>query len=163
MDCLFWLEGGYGVKPPGNTKYLLFGGTFVLANKLQFVGDKEVDGLPIKQWFLLRNILDLPPEPAPTITQIADAMDSSRQNVAKMLEVAQRQGLVAIEGSPSDRRSRSVRVTALGLTRVEQTAIHAQAFLDRLYEGIGPEERDAAGKVLLKMIGNLERIQGGLT
>lgn len=151
------------MKPPGNTKYLLFGGTFVLSNKLQFVVDKMVDGLSTKQWFLLRNIMDLPDEPAPTITQIADAMDSSRQNIAKMLEVAQRQGLVTIEESPSDRRSRSVRITALGRTRAEQTAVHAQAFLDRLYEGIGSQERDAAGKVMLKMIRNLEQIQGGLT
>lgn len=151
------------MRPPENTKYLLFGGTFVLANKLQFVGDKMVDGLSTKQWFLLRNMMDMPSEPPPTITQIAHAMDSTRQNIAKMLEAMEREGFVTLEDSESDRRSRSVRLTASGLAYARQTAINAQDFLERLYEGIGSEERVAAGNVMKKMIENLQKMQAGLT
>ena len=146
------------MKPPKNTEYLLFGGTFVLANKLQFVGDKLVDGLSTKQWFLLRNMMDMPSEPAPTITQIANAMDSTRQNIAKMLEVMEREGLVTLEKSESDQRRRSVRITETGITYVNQTAQKGQGFLDRLYRGISSEELDTAGEVLIKMVQNLEKM-----
>lgn len=147
------------MRPPENNQYLLFGGTFVLANKLQFVGDKLVDGLSTKQWFLLRNMMDLPSEPPPTITRIAQAMDSTRQNVAKMLEVMEREGLVALESSETDHRSRGVRITAAGLAYAKQTAEGAQVFLDRLYEGIESEELNVAGGVLKKMVQNLEKMQ----
>lgn len=151
------------MKPPKNTEYLLFGGTFVLANKLQFVGDKLVDGLSTKQWFLLRNMMDMPSEPAPTITQIANAMDSTRQNITKMLEVMEREGLVTLEKSETDQRSRSVRITETGLTYVKQTAQNAQGFLDLLYDGMSSEELETAGEVLVKMVQNLQKMTEDLT
>lgn len=149
------------MNPPENKRYLLFGGTFVLANKLQLVGDKLVDGFSTKQWFLLRNILDLHREPPPTITQIAHSMDSTRQNIAKMLLSLEREGLVIIEDSDLDHRSRSVRVTETGLAHAKQTAENAQDFLTRLYDGIQPEELDAAGRVMIKMVENLQKMQEG--
>lgn len=147
------------MKPPKNTKYLLFGGTFVLANKLQFVGDKLVDGLSTKQWFLLRNMMDMPSNPPPTITQVANAMDSTRQNITKMLEVMEREGLITLAENGADRRSRIVRITEEGFAYAEQTAQNAQGFLDRLYEGISSEERDTAGEVMKKMVQNLQKLQ----
>ncbi len=85
------------MKIPDRTDHLLFGGTFVLANKLQFVADKSVAGLSTKQWLLLRTIKDMPGDPPPTITRIAAEMDTTRQNVAKMLEILRREGLVQLD------------------------------------------------------------------
>jgi len=147
------------MRPPENNKYLLFGGTFVLANKLQFVGDKLVNGISTKQWFLLRNLLELERDAAPTITQIAREMDSTRQNITKMLEKMEHDGFVAIEVNDSDHRSRSVHITKLGKMHVEQSAENAKSFLDRLFDGITSEERDYAGSVMKKMIQNLEIMQ----
>ena len=53
------------MKIPENKQYVLFGGAFVLANKLQLVADKKTHGLSTKQWFLLRNLSDLPADPPP--------------------------------------------------------------------------------------------------
>ncbi len=151
------------MKPPGRNDYLLFGGTFVLANKLQFVSDRMVEGLSTKQWFLLRTIKDMPVDPPPTITQIAVEMDSTRQNVAKMLEKLERDGLVAIEGNEADRRSRRVRITDAGFRHSGQVAANAQGFLKLLFEGISLEEIDTAGRVIVKMMQNLTNMQEGLT
>lgn len=147
------------MKPSNNPRHILFGGTFVLANKLQVVGDKLVQGASTKQWFLLRNLMDLPKEPLPTITQIAQSMDSTRQNIAKMLELMEREGLVIIEKSHTDHRSRSVRITEAGLNYTKQTAENAQDFLDCLFKGIDSKKSDIASKVLLRMIQNLEKMQ----
>lgn len=147
------------MNKPDNSKYLLFGGTFLLANKLQFVGDKEVKGLSTKQWFLMRNIIDLPQDPPPTITQVARSVDSTRQNIAKMLSTLEREGLVTIESSELDQRSRSVRLTASGVLSIQQTTENGQAFLNRLYDGIDEKELDTAGRVLDQMVENLLKIE----
>lgn len=147
------------LKTPENKQYLIFGGTFVLANKLQAVGDKLVDGLSTKQWFLLRNIADLPLEPPPTITQIAREVDSSRQNVTKMLELMERDGYVIIQRSESDSRSRSVRITESGGKHLKKTAENAAGFFDRLFQGTDEASLAAAGKVFLKLIDNLQEMQ----
>lgn len=144
------------MKIPDRTDYLLFGGVFILANKLQFVGDKMVDGLSTKQWLLIRVMMDLPSDPPPTIMQIVRDMDSTRQNVTKMLEKMERDGLVTIEDNDSDRRSRRVRITESGLHQARQTAENAQGFLKRLFEGIDPDEIDVAGRIVLKMLDNLK-------
>lgn len=147
------------MRPPDNNQYLLFGGTFVLANKLQAVADKQVEGLSTKQWFLLRNMMDMPSDPPPTITQIAQEMDSTRQNITKMLEAMEREGYVVIENSSRDHRSRSVRLTPEGITSARQMAGNAQDFLTNLFQGIEQSDLDAAGRVLLSLMKNLTNMQ----
>lgn len=147
------------MKVPENTKYLLFGGSFVLANKLQFAGDRMVEGLSLKQWFLLRNIMDMSNAPSPTIKQVAIEMDSTRQNITKMLEVMEREGLVKIKRSELDHRNRTVHITKNGMERARLTAENAQDFLENLYKGINSGERENAARVMLKMIENLEKMK----
>ena len=147
------------MKTPKNPWYILFGGTFVLANKLQAVGDHVVQGISTKQWFLLRNLIELPEDPPPTISRVAKEVDSTRQNVTKILEVLEREGYVSLEKSRSDHRSLSVRITGKGREKLKQAEAGAQGFFAHLFEGITPEDRDAAGKVLLQMVGNLQKMQ----
>lgn len=151
------------MRPPENEQYLLFGGTFVLANKLQLVGDKLVDGLSTKQWFLLRNLMDFPKDSPPTLTGLAKEMNSTRQNITKMLEAMVREGLVTIEDCGEDHRSRVVSITETGLIKAKETAENAQGFLERLFEDISQEKCLAAGKVLIKMMENLQKIEESLS
>jgi DNA-binding MarR family transcriptional regulator len=131
----------------------------VLANKLQIVGDGMVAGLSVKQWFLIKTIMDLPSDPPPTITQIVKDTDSTRQNVTKMLEIMERDGLVSIEGNETDRRSRRVRVTEAGHRQAKQVEKNAQGFLKSLFKDITPEDLEASGRVILRTIGNLAVMQ----
>lgn len=147
------------MKIPERMDYLLFGGTFLLANKLQLVGDNMVEGLSSKQWFLMRNIQDLPAEPPPTITEIARVTDSTRQNTAKMLAAMEREGLITIEREAADRRSRRVRITETGFAHARQVTENGEAFLKRLFDGIAQEKLDVAGRVILQMIDNLYEMQ----
>jgi DNA-binding MarR family transcriptional regulator len=145
------------MKIPTNNQYLLFGGSFVLANKLQLVADKTVEGISIKQWFLMRNLADMPTEP--TITSLANETDTSRQNVTKLLAVLERQGCVVINSDSDDRRSRTVTLTDHGRNMLTELAANAQPFMKKIFAGTKSEERDIAGKVMLKMIQNLMDIQ----
>jgi len=147
------------MKIPENKQYVLFGGTFVLANKLQLVADKKTHGLSTKQWFLLRNLSDLPADPPPTITMLAKETDTSRQNVSKMLEVLQRQGYVVLQNNAEDHRSQSVVLTESGAQVLRQVAQEAVPFFTELFSGISEEECAVSADVMIKLIDNLCKMQ----
>lgn len=147
------------MKIPENKQYVLFGGTFVLANKLQLVADKKTHGLSTKQWFLLRNLSDLPADPPPTITMLAKETDTSRQNVSKMLEVLQRQGYVVLQNNAEDHRSQSVVLTESGAQVLRQVAQEAVPFFTELFSGISEEECAVSADVVIKLIDNLCKMQ----
>lgn len=147
------------MKVPENKQHILFGGTFVLANKLQAVADKKVHGLSTKQWFLLRNLSELPTEPPPTITMLAKEVDTSRQNVRKMLETLHRQGYVTLQGNAEDHRSQSVVLTKTGAQRLDQIAQETAPFLEELFSGISEKELEASAGVVIKLIENLNKMQ----
>lgn len=147
------------MKIPENKQYVLFGGAFVLANKLQLVADKKTHGLSTKQWFLLRNLSDLPADPPPTITTLAKETDTTRQNVSKMLEVLQRQGYVALQHNAEDHRSQSVVLTESGAQILRQVAQEAVLFFTELFSGISEEECVVSANVVIKLIDNLCKMQ----
>ncbi len=143
------------MKIPKNDQYILFGGSFILANKLQLVADKKVEGLSTKQWFLLRTLQDMPENPAPTITSLAEETDTTRQNVTKMLEALNRQGCVVLKNNPQDQRSRIVEMTERGRQLLDRMAANAKGFFKELFAGVDEKESRAAAGVIVKMIGNL--------
>ena len=147
------------MRIPENKQYVLFGGAFVLANKFQVVADKTVHGLSTKQWFLLRNLSDLPTDPPPTITMLAKETDTSRQNVSKMLEVLQRQGYVELQDSAQDHRSQAVVLTEAGAQILRHTAQEAAPFFAELFSGIDADECAIAAGVVVKLIGKLGQMQ----
>lgn len=147
------------MKPPENKQYVLFGGTFVLANKMQLVADRMMEGLSVKQWFVLRTLLDMPTQPPPTIHEVAAETDTSRQNTAKMLETLQKQGYVDIGPSETDGRSRAVRITAEGRRMTAQSREGSGAFFAQLFAGIPGEECATAAKVLMQMAENLDKMK----
>lgn len=147
------------MKTPENKQYIMFGGAFVLANKLQLVADKTMLGLSTKQWFLLRNLQDLPADPPPTITTLAKETDTTRQNVSKMLEGLQRRGYVVLSSSERDHRSQSVVLTTLGAQTLREVAGKSAPFFAALFSGIGAEECAMSADVILKMIENLQKMQ----
>ena len=147
------------MKIPKNKQYVMFGGTFLLANKLQLVADKRTQELSTKQWFLLRNLSDLPADPPPTITMLAKQTDTSRQNVSKMLEVLQRQGYVMLQHNQEDQRSQTVVLTESGAQVLRQVAQEAIPFFAELFSGISEQECAVSAGVVTKLIDNLCKMQ----
>ncbi len=142
------------MKAPENPRHLLFGGTFILANKLQFAGDKSVTGLTTKQWFLLMNLRELSKVSVPSVNELASTMNTSRQNIAKMLDTMEKEGLVSVSQSAQDKRVKEVFITKKG----KQSEKESQDFRDKVFTGITDNELAIASQVTLKMIENLERI-----
>lgn len=145
------------MRIPSNKKYILFGGTFVLANKLQVVGDNNVKGLSTKQWFLMRVLSEI--SPAPTITELAIEADTTRQNATKMLDILSKEGYVKLVSDKNDKRSKVVELTVKGKEILGTMQSESFDFLNEVFKNISDEELEVASSVLVKMVGNLVRIQ----
>ncbi|MCC4046079.1 MarR family winged helix-turn-helix transcriptional regulator [Enterococcus gallinarum] len=146
------------MNAPENPRHLLFGGTFILANKLQFAGDKSVTGLTTKQWFLLMNLRELSKVSVPSVNELASAMNTTRQNIAKMLDTMEKEGLVSVSQSAQDKRVKEVVITKKGQRLAKQSEKDSQEFRNKLFVDITEDELATASQVTLKMIENLERI-----
>ncbi|WP_366924385.1 hypothetical protein MFMK1_001357 [Metallumcola ferriviriculae] len=136
-------------------KYI-FGSLFVLSNKLQVVMDRQLSqyDMTAKQWFLTAVIEEFFSTP-PTLTELAEAMGSTHQNVKQIALKLQKKDFVEIIKDDKDRRVTRVRLTkendAFWKNRSEETSNFFQEFfqdlgeeetgimlscLDKLYEGL---------------------------
>lgn len=120
------------------TREFLFGSIFLLANKLQTLGDNVLEEITLKQWFLLIMMQNMESQ-EPSVTEIADFIGSSRQNVRKMLETLAAKGYVTLTVNEQDKRNLSVSLSEKALHFFAQFEAKGHAFLDELFQGISPE------------------------
>jgi DNA-binding MarR family transcriptional regulator len=77
---------------------------------------------------------------APTMGELAAALVLDRSALAHNLKPLERDGLVAIETDPEDRRSRLVRLTPLGEGKLADSMGLWQAAQDRFEAAFGPDQ-----------------------
>ena len=135
----------------------LFGSIFLLANRLQTLGDGYLEEVTLKQWLLLI-MIHVMDRDQPSVTEVADFMGGTRQNVRKMLEVLEGKSFVTLSANSLDRRTLSVSLTP----KTEQLFVRFQAkgdaFLDRLFDGIPPEDLEATRRTVEALFENMERM-----
>ena len=92
----------------------------------------------------------------PSVTEVADVMGSTRQNVRKMLDVLEGKGFVALSANPLDRRTLSVALTP----KTEQLFVRFQAkgdaFLERPFDGVPPEDLNVTRRTVEALLENME-------
>ena len=139
------------------TREYLFGSIFLLSNKVQSLGDGYLEEITLKQGLLLIMIHVMDKE-QPSVTEVADVMGSTRQNVRKMLDVLEGKGFVALSANPLDRRTLSVALTP----KTEQLFVRFQAkgdaFLERLFDGVPPEDLNVTRRTVEALFENMERM-----
>ncbi|MDF2586216.1 MAG: MarR family transcriptional regulator [Anaerocolumna sp.] len=91
-------------------KGFIFGGIFVLANRLQLVGDKFDEHITVKQWLLLACISKYK-DIKPTLSDVAKQIGNSRQNVKKMALILEREGFLTISKDHNDARILRISLT----------------------------------------------------
>ncbi|ERJ12156.1 MarR family winged helix-turn-helix transcriptional regulator [Haloplasma contractile] len=118
----------------------IFGKVFLLANKLQIIGDahlKEHD-ITIKQWFLITVISHF--DDSPMITEVASMMGSSRQNVKQLANKLQDRGFVTIEKDRQDSRILRLKLTTKNEVFWSETAEKDRDFILTLFKGLSIDE-----------------------
>ena len=131
----------------------VFGSLFLLANRLQVVGDQYLakDDMTTKQWFLSVVISQFR-DHAPTLSEVAELMGSSRQNVKQLaLKLAEKEFLT-IEKDAKDARALRLVLTEKSQHFWDGRQEQDDRFIRELFRDIGGEEMDALARAIGAMI-----------
>jgi len=128
---------------------------FRLNNQLLAAGDRLVAplGLTSARWQILGAIVAADyPQP---VAWLARNLGANRQNVQRIVNDLEKEGLVAFEPNPHHRRAQLVVLTKKG-KRTFDSAMRLQApWSDRLSEGVPVKDLETAHRVLLTLRQNL--------
>jgi DNA-binding MarR family transcriptional regulator len=139
----------------------VFGTIFTLSNRLQALGDRMDERLTVKQWLFLAGVVQCGPG-APTLSQVAKRIGTSRQNAKKIAAILERQRFIRIERDARDARALQISLTDACMERLSQRAEMEKRFLGELFSGFGPGEMSAFAGALKKLEKNVEEMGRGI-
>ncbi|MGV8084024.1 MAG: MarR family winged helix-turn-helix transcriptional regulator [Coriobacteriia bacterium] len=134
----------------GTEKVYVFGTIFTLSNKLQLLGDRLDPKLTVKQWLFLAGIMKCDHE-APTLSEIAARIGSSRQNVKKMALILEKQGFVNMKKDSLDARMLRVELTDTCRAHLKRREKMETRFIEDLFSGFAPNELSALSNLIKKL------------
>ena len=140
------------------TKSRVFAAIFILANRMQMLGDAMDPRVTTKQWGVLTAI-DNADRPDPSLSQIAAMVGTSRQNVKKLVVALEHEGLVRLRRDPDD--ARAIRVTTTDECRRHLATRSAteRAFLADLFDEVPPDVVDGLAEGLASLLDNVGRME----
>ncbi|MDR2930170.1 MAG: MarR family transcriptional regulator [Propionibacteriaceae bacterium] len=135
---------------------VVFGAIFSVANRLQRTLDVLLPELTAKQFWLLVviSLFDNPP----TLSQLAQASDSSHQNVRQLLSKLTAKGFVRLDADPRDSRAVRISRTAKADQWGLDTEAQARDFMASIFSGLDSAELDDLARHLLNIHATLGRI-----
>lgn len=131
-------------------KAYIFGTVFTLSNRLQILGDKLDDRLTVKQWLLLAGI-SMCGSDAPTISEVAALIGSSRQNVKKMALILEKEGFVSLRRDPHDLRVLRISLSENCIGHLNHREEKERDFIEELFYGFDEEELLLFSQMLAKL------------
>jgi DNA-binding MarR family transcriptional regulator len=140
-------------------KYI-FGSIFLIANKLQVLGDQYLgrDGITTKQWLLTVMISQFRGNP-PTLSEVAELMGSSRQNVKQLALKLEKKGFLNIQKDEQDARALRLKLTEKSRTFWEQRQMQDEQYVEELFKDFSAEEIDATFKGFGKLFERIEKLK----
>lgn len=141
-------------------KKFIFGSLFLLGNRLQVIGDKylEKEGITTKQWLLIVMIAQFA-DSIPTLSEVAQIMGSSRQNVKQLALRLQEKGFVSIKKDERDSRVLRLKLTEKSTVFWEERREKDEQFIIDIFNGLSEEEIHIMCNGFNKLFGNIESIE----
>ncbi|MCL2850191.1 MAG: MarR family transcriptional regulator [Micrococcales bacterium] len=140
------------------TKSRVFAAIFILANRMQMLGDAIDPRVTTKQWGVLEAIANAE-RPDPTLSQIAQMVGTSRQNVKKLVVALSHENLVELRGDPDDGRATRVTMTTECRRHLAARAATERAFLADLFDGIPASVVHGLAEGLAGLLANVSRME----
>ncbi len=136
----------------------IFSSFFTLSNRLQVAGDGLDPMMTLKQWLLIAVLIKSGAE-ALSISELAQRMGSSRQNVKKMALLLEKQGFLSIAQREDDKRFLEVRVSPDCLVHCKGRKAKEEAFIQTLFSGFSDEELSTLSQSFMRLSGNIARLE----
>lgn len=137
----------------------IFGSLFLIANKLQVVGDQYLgkDDMTVKQWFLTVMVAQFG-DHSPTLSEVAELMGSSRQNVKQLALKLEEKDFLKLEKDEQDARALRLKLTEKCRVFWEKRQNQDDQFIRELFKDFKEEEIDIMCNSFNKLIGKIEEI-----
>ena len=128
--------------------------TFRFNGRLLAAGDRLTKplGLTSSRWQVLGMIVD---QPLP-VAQIARNLGLARQNVQRLADVLQDEGVVEYAANPNHQRAKLVCLTDKGRSSMERLAELQAAWANKIATGVSASEIQAALDVIKKLRSGLD-------
>lgn len=138
----------------------IFGSLFVLSNKMQVVIDQAFASYDIttKQW-LLAAVIDEFFDTPPTVTQVAEAMGCSHQNVKQIALKLQKNGFLKMKKDEHDRRIMRLRLTEKNYSFWSERQEDDRRNISEIFKGLTDEEIDAIYSGFIKLSANIVNLK----
>ncbi|MCX7921892.1 MAG: MarR family transcriptional regulator [Clostridia bacterium] len=142
----------------------IFGSLFLLANKLQVIGDQYLgkDGMTTKQWFLTVMISQFR-DNHPTLSEVAELMGSSRQNVKQLALKLEEKDFLKIEKDEQDARALRLKLTEKSQEFWEKRQEQDNQFIEELFKDFSEEEVNIISSSFRKLFEKIEQMEKELT
>lgn len=134
-------------------KYAIYGMLFSLSNRIQTIGDRELDNITMKQQFLMIGLGMF--EKPPTLKEMGELIGCSYQNVKRMAEQLKKNGYLDIVQDKTDRRKLLLVSTGKIEQEAEQSRDRTAQFMEGLYQGIEEKELEVTLRTLKIMDQNI--------
>ncbi|CAH8716331.1 MarR family transcriptional regulator [Paenibacillus thiaminolyticus] len=141
-------------------KAYIFGAILTLANRLQILGDKLDENVTMKQWLLIAIILKCG-NPSPTLSEVAEMIGNSRQNVKKMALILEKQGFVSLTKDVHDARVVRIHLTPKCTTYFQERGDKEEQFMDALFDAFDEEVTNGLYKGLIQLADNIAKMEEG--
>lgn len=138
----------------------IYASIFVLANRLQTLGDKIDPGISTKQWLVLAMISKFK-KTIPNIGDIADLMGSSRQNIKKIAVILKQRGYVELRRDEADQRNIRLILTSKCYEYFKSREQQEDRYLKQLFLDVEENMLFELCKGLTKLNKNVNRIEIG--
>jgi DNA-binding MarR family transcriptional regulator len=137
----------------------IFGSLFLLANKMQVIGDQYLgkDHMTTKQWFLTVMISQFRDNP-PTLSEVAELMGSSRQNVKQLALKLEEKEFLKIEKDEQDARAIRLKLTEKSQAFWEKRQDQDNQFIMELFDSFSEEEMNTMTNSLGKLTEKIEEM-----
>ncbi|TLG72518.1 MarR family winged helix-turn-helix transcriptional regulator [Culicoidibacter larvae] len=132
----------------------IFGAMFQYSNKLQNIGDRVFGDISMKQWFLLAAIHAIALE-HPGLSEVADFIGYSRQNVKKIALQLESAGLVVLQKDKDDKRFTRISMTPACHQYLKTREPDEERLMKQLFRNFSATELDVLAQLMYKLGDNI--------
>jgi DNA-binding MarR family transcriptional regulator len=145
-------------KTVRSESFEIFGKIFFLSNRLEYLGDNNLrkDGLTTKQWQLIAVTGKYFTYP-PSVSEVAEVLSTTRQNVKQLALKLQEKGFISIEKDQKDRRVLRLSLTEKNRKYWESKSDEDIAFIRSLFSTLTNQELKDLYRLLNKLEENIDQ------
>ncbi len=136
----------------------VFGSLFLVANKLQALGDSIDEQVSTKQWLLLAVLLSCENQRC-SLTELSKRIGSSRQNIKKMATILEKRGFLELTRSELDKRTVVVAPTQACLSHLKTREGAERTFVDAFFTDFDTEMLAVVHRSITQWMKNLARME----